>query len=150
MTQSIRGGDPSRPDVTRRLITNQVRVADGETVILGGLRRKAETDSRDAIPFLGEIPGLGVLFSSNDLHDSSTEMYLFLTPRVLEGSHECLERMRCEELSRRPGDTPEAIACMIEAIEGERRELFSEGLKMIFGRPWEPTRRCLECCDQCP
>lgn len=143
------GGDPSRPDVTRRLITNQVRVADGETVILGGLRRKTEQDSRVAIPFLGEIPGIGVLFSSTEMIDSTTEMYLFLTPHVLEGSHECLERMRCEELSRRPGDVPEAIACMIQAIEWEKRELFSEGLKMIFGRPCEPTKRNVECCG-CP
>ncbi|HAB99647.1 MAG TPA: hypothetical protein DCE71_07495, partial [Parachlamydiales bacterium] len=43
-----------RPPVTRRHIENEVRIADGETVILGGLRRKTEEDIREKIPFLGD------------------------------------------------------------------------------------------------
>ncbi|MEN9654378.1 MAG: putative uncharacterized protein gspD, partial [Chlamydiota bacterium] len=40
-----------RPPVTRRHIENEVCVADGETVILGGLRQKIDEDSREKIPF---------------------------------------------------------------------------------------------------
>src|SRR5690606_11294871 len=54
----------SRPPVTRRNIKNQVRVADGETIILGGLRQQIEEDSREKIPFLGDIPGIGKLFGT--------------------------------------------------------------------------------------
>ena len=51
-----------RPQVSRRHIENQVRVIDGETVILGGLREKTAEDSSSKLPFLGEIPGLGKFF----------------------------------------------------------------------------------------
>lgn len=40
-----------RPDVTRRHIKNHVRIGDGQTVILGGLRRKNTQDNKDSIPF---------------------------------------------------------------------------------------------------
>ena len=51
---------------------------DGETVIIGGLRKKAVQDNEERIPFLGEIPGLGKLFGSTALTDANTEMFFTL------------------------------------------------------------------------
>lgn len=131
----------SRPNITRRNITNEVCVKDGETVILGGLRRKVLRDDHEAIPFLGEIPGIGKLFGSTQLVDQSTEMFMFLTPRIVECTSEALEKQRCESMRHRPGDSPELIRCQISAIEAERKRMFSEGIKMLFGRPCESTER---------
>lgn len=80
------GLTPDRPNVTRRHITNQVQVPDGETVILGGLRRKTSSDSREGLPFVGELPGIGKLLSLNTMKDTSTEMFIFITPPHRERS----------------------------------------------------------------
>ena len=139
---SVQSTSDNRPNVTRRHITNEVRVSDGETVILGGLRRKTQEDGREAMPFLGDIPGVGKLFSNTELGDSSTEMFIFITPRIIEDSSQALDRIRTKELSRRPGDSPELIRCQLDAIEAEKRSMFEEGMKMLFGRDCDPRDRC--------
>lgn len=93
------------PQVTRRNITNKVRIADGETVIIGGLRCKHASDSQDSIPFLGEIPGVGKLFGMNETADSQTEMFVFITPKILEDPVEKQEKYDEALLSIRPGES---------------------------------------------
>ncbi len=123
----------SRPDVTRRNIKNQVRIADGETVVIGGLRRKTNDDQTTAIPFFGEIPVLGRLFSDNTMRDSQTEMFIFLTPHVLDDNVCENRRATLAELQKRPGDVPALICCLIKAKENQRRQLFEGSVKLAFG-----------------
>lgn len=122
----------SRPLVDRRHIENEVRVVDGETVIIGGLRKKATADNEDRIPFLGEIPGLGKFFGSTKLTDINTEMFFFITPTIVPDPQETLERMRAEELKKRPGDLPEFLARVVEAQDKESRKYFQKSLKLFF------------------
>lgn len=123
-----------RPDVTRRHIKNHVRIADGQTVILGGLRRKSTQDSKESIPFLGEIPGIGKLFSHTEMQDSSTEMFVFITPKIIADPIEDAERLRREELKKRPGDVPEFLHELVEAQKREKKRLFEGSLTALFGR----------------
>lgn len=121
-----------RPPVTRRKITNSVRVADGETIILGGLRQEFEEDTREKIPFLGDIPGIGKLFGTARARDVNTEMFIFITPRII---HDPIDDLRCireEEYRKRPGDVPEFLRCVDEAKENERKQLFQQSLKTLF------------------
>lgn len=122
------------PNVTRRNIKNLARVADGETVILGGLRRKTQEDSFDGIPFLGEIPGIGKLFSETTMVDGSTEMFIFITPKIVSDPACDLEWIRSEEMLRRPGDTPEFMCALVEAQECEKTRLFQAWMQTLFGR----------------
>lgn len=137
-----------RPDVTRRHIKNHVRIADGQTVILGGLRRKTAQDSKDTIPFLGEIPGLGKLFSTTEMNDSNTEMFIFITPKIISDPSEDLEKIRREELKKRPGDIPEFVHELLNAKEREKKKAFEGGLTALFGRKGSSTtpnpNPCLE------
>ncbi|MBQ8498933.1 type II secretion system protein GspD [Chlamydia sp.] len=96
-----------RPDVTRRNITNKVRIQDGETVIIGGLRCNQAMDSRDGIPFLGELPGIGKLFGMDTASDSQTEMFMFITPKILDNPVEEEEKLECAFLASRPGESDE-------------------------------------------
>lgn len=123
-----------RPDVTRRHIKNHVRIADGETVILGGLRRKNSHDTKDSIPFLGEIPGIGKLFSHTDMSGDSTEMFVFITPKIIADPIQDAEKIKKEELKKRPGDVPEFLHQLVRAQEREKRRLFQGSLAMLFGR----------------
>ncbi|MGE5196832.1 MAG: type II secretion system protein GspD [Anaerolineae bacterium] len=122
-----------RPLVDKRHIENEVRVLDGQTVILGGLRRKSSLDSEEKVPFLGEIPGLGKLFGSTRLIDNSTEMFFFITPRIVLDSEEELERIRTEELKKRAGDLPEFLQRIVDARKKESRKFFEQSLKIIMG-----------------
>jgi general secretion pathway protein D len=132
-----------RPDVTRRLINNEVRVADGQTIILGGLRRKITCDTKESIPFLGELPGLGKLFSITSLHDNSTEMFIFITPKIVIDPAYDLERIRQEELCKRPGDIPYFLCCLVSAREREKNRLMQESIRMLLGR--EPQCKFYPC-----
>jgi general secretion pathway protein D len=124
----------SRPDVTRRNIVNQVRVPDGQTVIIGGLRRKISHDCAEKIPFLGEIPGIGKFFSVTKLSDSQTEMFIFITPKIISDPVNDFYRLKCEELRKRPGDTPAFLRCVAEAMEYERCRTFSSSMNLLFGK----------------
>lgn len=122
-----------RPPVDKRHIENEVRVVDGQTIILGGLRRKATQDNENKIPFLGEIPILGKLFGSTQVMDHNTEMFFFITPKIITDPKEELIQLRKEELRKRAGDIPEFLCKVVQARECERQRLFSNSAKMLFG-----------------
>jgi general secretion pathway protein D len=121
-----------RPPVTRRHVTNDVQIADGETVILGGLRRKNEENAREKIPFLGDLPGIGKLFGSTKSADTNTEMFIFITPHIIHDPVDDLQRIRLEECRKRPGDIPEFLVRLDEAKEKEKQGLFASSIKMLF------------------
>ncbi|MBS0620382.1 MAG: type II secretion system protein GspD [Verrucomicrobia bacterium] len=122
-----------RPMVDRRQIQNEVRVLDGETVILGGLRRKATHDTQEKVPFLGDIPFIGRFFSSSKLIDHNTEMFIFITPTIILDAEEQLVQIRTEEMKRRPGDLPEYLNRLVKAQEKERKRHYRNSVKAIFG-----------------
>ena len=124
--------DNDRPLVDRRHIENEVRVVDGQTVIIGGLRRKAVNDKEERIPFFGEIPGLGKFFGSTQLVDTNTEMFFFITPHIIPDSQEDLDKIRTEELKKRPGDIPEFLDKALEAQDKEKQKIFERSFKLLF------------------
>lgn len=124
---------PNRPDVIRRKLTNLVRVPDGQSVIIGGLRRKLANDSKESIPFLGEVPGIGKLFSHTAMEDRTTEMFLVITPRIIRNPLEDFERLKWMEITRRPGDLPEFLCILQEAREREKYRLLRGTMNLLFG-----------------
>jgi len=131
------GGDPERPNVVRRHLSNVARVPDGETVIIGGLRRKTKIDSKESIPFLGEIPGLGKLFRITELSDNTTEMFIFLTPSIISDPCEDFDRIKMREMQLRPGDLPAFLNRLVAAQQFEKDRLFQGYMTMLFGSPCE-------------
>jgi general secretion pathway protein D len=122
-----------RPLVDRRHIENEVRVLDGQTVILGGLRRKSSQDNEEKVPFLGDIPGLGKLFGSMKLTNNNTEMFIFITPTIVLDPEEQLIQIRNEEVKKRPGDIPEYLQRVVESQEKEQKKYFQNSFKALFG-----------------
>lgn len=124
-----------RPDVNRRHIVNHVRILDGETIILGGLQRKVSEDNADKIPFFGEIPGVGKFFSTTKTTDKLTEMFMFLTPHVIDDDDGDMKHLRYEMLMKRPGDLPEFLERIQEAKSRKKQKLFTQSYKLLFGTP---------------
>ena len=123
-----------RPKVNRRSIQNQVRVMDGETLILGGLHQKRSEDDTEKIPFLGEIPGLGKFFGTSRLSDQKTEMFVFITPKVILDKKQEMEKIRTEELKKRPGDLPEFFEKIQEAHDLKKQSIFHNSFRLLFGK----------------
>ncbi len=132
---TVSGTNIQQPAVTRRHVTNQVSIPDGQTVVIGGLRRKNTDDTSNHIPFLGEIPGFGKLFSTTVMSDDSTELYIFLTPKIIVDPMDDFDRLRREEMMRRPGDVPEFVCYLKYAQEMEKNRIFAGTVNLLFGRP---------------
>ncbi len=71
------------PSIDTREITTQVLVNDGQTVVLGGILETERRDTVNKVPFLGDVPGLGVLFRSKGKTDNKDELLIFVTPKIL-------------------------------------------------------------------
>jgi type IV pilus assembly protein PilQ len=75
------------PSIDTRAVETQVLVADGQTVVLGGIYETERRETITKVPFLGDIPVLGALFKSKQRVDNKAELLIFVTPRILtEGS----------------------------------------------------------------
>ncbi|MFZ3041501.1 MAG: AMIN domain-containing protein [Thiobacillus sp.] len=72
------------PAIDTKRIKTQVRVNNGETLVLGGIFDGDENSTVNKVPLLGDIPGLGHLFKTTTKENSKTELIIFLTPRILD------------------------------------------------------------------
>lgn len=80
-TSARSSGDGPR-DISTRSLRTTVKLRDGYTVRLGGLIRSNKSRVREHIPFLGSIPYLGWLFSYHSEEEITTELVLYITPRI--------------------------------------------------------------------
>jgi general secretion pathway protein D len=71
------------PVISTREAATQVLVRDGQTIVLGGLRDQQRDRVRSGVPLLSGLPIVGGIFGSQSDRKSSTELYLFLTPRII-------------------------------------------------------------------
>ncbi len=71
---------------TKRQIKTQVIVGDGNMIVLGGLITEKETEVESKIPGLGDIPGLGQLFSSSENKREKVNLMVFLRPVIIKNN----------------------------------------------------------------
>ncbi len=72
-----------QPIIGTRTISSNIRLRDGETNFLAGLFRTDKTGSNTTVPFLGDIPILGRLFSNKKRAGTTTDLVLTLTPHII-------------------------------------------------------------------
>ncbi len=74
------------PIITERKIQNKEnRIRQGESLIIGGIRKSEERSVVRGVPFLKDIPLLGILFSSKDYEDRAKEVIFIITPTISTG-----------------------------------------------------------------
>jgi general secretion pathway protein D len=83
-------GTDKWPTVLSREMSASIAVQSRETIVLGGLVRRSEKESRSGIPFLYRIPLLGLLFRGSDSAKTADELIVFMTPYVLNTPEEIL------------------------------------------------------------
>lgn len=69
--------------VTQQTLSTIANVRDGETIALGGLRRKEVRFSRNKIPLLSDIPFIGDIFGRRTSSESDTELIIFLKATIV-------------------------------------------------------------------
>jgi type IV pilus secretin PilQ/predicted competence protein len=74
--------NPTYDPLTRSTVT-LVRVKNGQTVVIAGLLESNETKDVRKVPFLGYIPLIGWLFTSNLYTRTNTDLVIFITPTIV-------------------------------------------------------------------
>lgn len=92
------------PVISTRSVHTQLLVKDGQTVVLGGLTDRQRDLTRTGLPLLSRIPWIGGLFGSSRSRTTETELFVFLTPRVIRTDDDAMrltnplrERVRANE-----------------------------------------------------
>lgn len=125
----------NRPKVMRRNVKNMVRIKDGETIILGGLKQKDATFNEQSIPFFRDIPGIGPMFRLQSMTDSETEVFLLITPIVVQDNETIRHKIWQEEAQKRPGDLPEWVEARFEGEKKTAKDQFDQSLQWL-DRVW--------------
>ena len=74
---------PAQPQIGTRSISSSIRLKDGETNFLAGLVRRDQGVTKDKIPVLSDIPLIGALFTNVRTDDTSTDIFMTLTPHII-------------------------------------------------------------------
>src|SRR5688500_3534243 len=76
------------PLVNSRSAGSFLTVRDGDLIMLGGFISETRSNSKGGVPFLKDIPGLGVLFRSSAKSSDRTELIMLIKATVLDSPEE--------------------------------------------------------------
>jgi len=77
-------GQATPRDPKTRTSRTLVRIRSGDTLVVGGLIDRSEQETLQRVPILSGIPLLGEAFKNKEIDNSSSELIVFITPRILE------------------------------------------------------------------
>lgn len=112
-SKSTPEGVKQLPIITERRITNKEnRIRQGESLIIGGLRKSERRSVVRGVPFLKDIPFIGILFSSKDFEERAKEIIFILTPTISHGgipNKEMVESIRKKHRAPVPEELTEVL-----------------------------------------
>ena len=76
------------PQVNKTEVETSVMVKDGNTIILGGLKKDDRSSTRKGLPFLMDIPIIGNIFGAKSDSITSSEIIIFITPHIVSGDQD--------------------------------------------------------------
>jgi len=92
--------DPRQPIISTREAVTNVAIADGSTLIVGGLVQRNTSDAISEAPFLSKIPLLGLLFKQKSYSDTKNDLVFLLTPRIVTPEYVESQLRQKEHLTR--------------------------------------------------
>ena len=75
--------NPGDPAINKMEISTKLLVADGDIVVIGGIKKNTISDSKRQVPGAGDMPVVGNLFKGKAKTDYMDELLVFIAPRVL-------------------------------------------------------------------
>jgi len=107
VTVGTSGNQFTVPVVDRREAETTLLVKDGQTVVLGGLRKKDVSQQVNKVPLLGDIPLLGNLFKFEGEDTVNSELIVFVTPRIVKKMVMSQEEKERFEVTKFKGPQPQ-------------------------------------------
>lgn len=83
-TPDFTNTSPAGPSIKKKEAVTNIMVKDGETTVIGGILVNTKSDAIQGVPWFDRIPILGWLFKTNTKADETTELLVFLTPRIVK------------------------------------------------------------------
>jgi len=83
-TNSVKVGGIEIPSLIVRRASTTLELRDGQSFVMAGLLQSTSTTSRDQLPWVGSVPVLGALFSSNAYRRQETDLAIIVTPRLVK------------------------------------------------------------------
>ena len=133
----VSGTVSGQPTTLKRTVETTAIVKDRNTVVLGGLIDDQIDHTQYKVPCLGDIPGLGFLFSTQAKSKDKTNLYVFLTPRVIQNPEEAtsvanqkrnqIDNLREEQIKlyqkgQDPNQMPPPLESTIESFQYRESE----------------------------
>jgi len=85
VVSSVTGFSQGYPTISQREASTSATVRDGESFVIGGLSQESELKHHNKLPLVGDVPGLGALFDTENSTKSKTDLYIVVTPHVVRG-----------------------------------------------------------------
>ena len=89
MTIKVNNDTPNRaaasdePPINKMEIVTKLLVADGDIVVIGGIKKNVQTNNKSQLPGVGNMPVIGNLFKGKSNSDNLDELLVFIAPRIL-------------------------------------------------------------------
>ena len=71
------------PPINKMEISTKLLIADGDIVVIGGIKKNKVFNTKSQTPGLGNVPVLGNLFKGKTKSDTMDELLIFIAPRIL-------------------------------------------------------------------
>ena len=80
---SVNRAVAGEPGINTMTIKTKLLIADGDIVVIGGIKKNEVANSKDAVPGVSKVPILGKMFQGNQKSDKLNELLVFIAPRIL-------------------------------------------------------------------
>ena len=109
----------SIPVIGHRIVNNTSVVMDGKTLVIGGLLDNKKTLVTTAPPVLGDIPGLGFLFSKTSEVTEQTELIIYIAPTVITNDQQ-LKNLTKSEVNKLRNYDPKTKGTIDQMLLGKK------------------------------
>ncbi len=129
VSRLIDTGNVDRPTTYKRSTETTVIVKDGQTIVIGGLIDRSSEGTIYRVPCLGDIPVIGPAFRSTGESQERTNLYVFLTPHIIEqpGEAKGVTEEKKEDLERMEADTVRLFGRTSSELQETLRSMTLEG-----------------------
>jgi len=111
------------PIITKKQIDNKEnRIRQGESLVIGGMRKSERRDVRRGVPFLKDLPVIGILFSGSDFEERVVETIFILTPSISTGGRPNREVVEELKSKHKPAEQTGALSDPL-GVEAGKTEL---------------------------
>ena len=103
-----------QPIIDRRTASTTLMVANGQTVVIGGLRQRQDVGDFKGVPYLMDMRVVGKLFRSRDTNVRESELVVFISPEIIDTADPLnrREQMIVDTLGCRLNQIPEGEGCL--------------------------------------